>query len=272
MRAILRDWLAHPLTRGVDIDDPQTTGLRRKIIQDKPLLRHVYEDWYSAVLAEIPEGDGGIVELGSGAGFLDTYVPRLITSEIFYQSGLTLVADGLALPFRDQSLRAIVMTDVLHHLPHPQRFLSEAARCLRPGGAVVMQEPWVSGWSRLVYRLLHHEPFLPSAATWDFPRSGPLSGANGALPWIIFERDRPAFESAFPQFRIRGVRPHTALRYLVSGGVSTRNVMPGWTLPVWHLAETVLKPWGRTWAMFAQITLLRLNDDCATKNGGGQPL
>ena len=39
MAAVLRTWLTHPLTRGLDIDDPRTTELRRRVILEKPFLR-----------------------------------------------------------------------------------------------------------------------------------------------------------------------------------------------------------------------------------------
>ena len=87
------------------------------------------------------------------------------------------------------------MTNVLHHLPQPGRFFDEAAGCVRPGGVVAMVEPWNTAWSRWVYRHhLHHETFLPAAADWEVPRGGPLSAANGALPWILFARDRERLE------------------------------------------------------------------------------
>jgi 2-polyprenyl-3-methyl-5-hydroxy-6-metoxy-1,4-benzoquinol methylase len=49
-----------------------------------------------------------------------------------------------------ESLRGIVMTNVLHHIPDARAFLKEAARCLHPGGVIAMIEPWVSPWSRLI--------------------------------------------------------------------------------------------------------------------------
>jgi len=113
--------------------------------------------------------------------------PSVITSEYFYLSGIDLVLDGGYLPFKDGSLKAIVMTDVFHHLPKPRLFLCEASRCLSAGGVVVMVEPWVTAWSCLVYTKFHHEPFHPDAKQWEFEASSPLSGANGALPWIIFQ-------------------------------------------------------------------------------------
>jgi len=255
LAAKLKSWLAHPLTRTLDIDDPATTRLRRDIIRQKAFLRRIYDEWYSAIAASVPEGEGDVLELGSGAGFLDEHIPGLITSEVFPCPGVQLVLDAAHIPFDDGALRGIVMTDVLHHLPEPRRFFAEAARCVRPGGAMAMIEPWVTPWSRLVYRRLHHEPFEPEAAEWEFPATGPLSGANGALPWIVFVRDRARFEREFPQWKIETIRPFMPLRYLLSGGVSTRGLMPGWTFPAWRLLEDLLQPWMDWGAMFAHIVL-----------------
>jgi SAM-dependent methyltransferase len=254
---MLRRWLAHPLTRGLDIDDPRTTHLRRRVIREKSFLRQIYEEWYQSIAGSLPLGKGAVLELGSGAGFLDEFIPGLITSEIFECPGIAVVLDGLALPFADGALRAIVMTDVLHHLPQPQQFFSEAARCVRPGGAVVMIEPWVTPWSRLIYTWLHHEPFRPEAAEWEFPRGGPLSGANGALPWIVFERDRAKFEREFPEWQVNTIYPIMPFRYLVSGGVSLRSLMPGWAFGLWRGLEKALYPWMDKLAMFAQVVLRR---------------
>ena len=165
--SVTSSWLSHPLTRGLSIDDPRTTELRRRIIREKPFLRKIYIEWYRFIAAAIPNGTEPALELGSGAGFLDEFVPRLITSEVFPCAGVKMVLDGQSLPFGDASLRAIVMTDVLHHIRQPRAFLSEAARCVRPGGAVVLVEPWVTTWSRWVYTRFHHEPFEPQSADWD---------------------------------------------------------------------------------------------------------
>src|SRR5690606_33166785 len=105
MAAWLRNLLAHPLTRGLDLDDPRTTALRRQIIQDKPFLRHIYEDWYRFITAALPDGDGPVLELGAGAGFLSKLVPGLIASEVFVCPGIHVVLDGQRLPMTDASLR-----------------------------------------------------------------------------------------------------------------------------------------------------------------------
>jgi len=254
--AALRSLLAHPLTRGADLDDPRTTALRRQIIQSKPFLRRIYEEWYRALAVDVPDGEGRILELGSGAGFIKTIVPQTITSEIFLCLGVDVVLNGLQLPIADQSLRAILMTDVFHHLPDAAKFLREATRCVRPGGVVAMIEPWVSTWSQFVYTKLHHEPFVPDAPSWEFPTSGPLSGANGALPYIVFRRDRERFERDFPQWRIETLRPFMPLRYLVSGGVSMRSFVPGMAFKPIRAGENLV---GATGAMFAHIVIRRVS-------------
>jgi hypothetical protein len=170
---------------------------------------------------------------------------------------IDVVLDAQQLPFRDGTLRGIVMTDVFHHLPRARSFLTEAARCVRPGGVIGMVEPWVSTWSGQVYRRLHHEPFRPDAPAWEFPSSGPLSGANSALPWLVFERDRQQFEHELPVWQILEVRPMMPVRYLVSGGVSLRSLMPGWSFPAWRRIEDLLQPWMKHLAMFATIVLRR---------------
>lgn len=196
-----------------------------------------------------------MLEIGSGAGFLRRFVPGLIASDIFAVPGNDLVCDGCRLPFADRSLRAIILIDALHHIPGVERFLAEADRCLRPGGKLLMIEPWNTPWSRLVFKHLHHEPFRADASDWSIPSSGPLSGANGALPWIIFSRDRARFEASFPNLRIERIAPLMPFRYLFSGGVSLRPLLPSWIDASLRRLENDLGPLARRLAMFALIEI-----------------
>ena len=49
--------------------------------------------------------------------------------------------DGEKIPFKNASLRGIVMIDVFHHIPCVKSFLTEATRCVRAGSVIVMIEP-----------------------------------------------------------------------------------------------------------------------------------
>jgi|KBSSwiStaDraftv2_1062776.scaffolds.fasta_scaffold200494_2 SAM-dependent methyltransferase len=250
-------WLEHPLTKGMPLDSPLTTELRRTIIAGKPFLRRIYDEWYRSLAHRIPPGPGRVLELGSGAGFFEEYVPAVIRSEVFQCSDVDVIADACQLPFAADSLRAIVMTDVFHHVPDVRRFMGEASRAVRSGGVIAMIEPWSTTWSRFIYGRLHHEPFRPDAERWEFDATGPLSSANGALPWIVFARDRATFEREFPQWTVEEITPGMPLRYLLSGGISLRALMPGWSFIAWRGVERMMRPLMDEVAMFATITLRR---------------
>lgn len=252
---LLRHILAHPLTKGLSLDDPITTSIRRQVIESKPFLRQIYHYWYRWLSTQVPEGQGAVVELGTGAGFLRRFIPELITSDVQFIPEISCVLNGQRLPFEDGSLKAIVMSNVLHHMPEVRRFFHEADRCLRPGGVIAMIEPWMTPWSRVVYSTLHHEPCEPRATVWEFPSTGPLSSANEALAWICLRRDRERFEREFPRLVIESIEPILPLRYILSGGIAMRSLLPGWTYRPLGWMERIW-PISRG-AMFARLLLRR---------------
>jgi SAM-dependent methyltransferase len=251
--AFLRRLLAHPLTASLELDDPATTQRRKQIIAGKPFLKAIYDEWYRMLAESVPTGPGGVLELGSGAGHCAQFIPSLITSEVRACAGVRLAAAAERLPLANQSLRAIVMTNVLHHLPDVSQFFSEASRVVRTGGRILMIEPWVTPWSRFVYQHLHHEPFDPERTAWSISSQGPLSGANSAMPWIVFSRDRSTFETQFPQLTVEWIRPFLPFRYLVSGGVGLRSLVPAFTYPAWAALERLLEPRMDWLGMFAFV-------------------
>lgn len=258
---MIKKWLTHPATRNLDVDSIETTLLRRRIIQEKPFLKKLYTEWYQSLLGSIPLTKGILLELGSGAGFLKDLDPTVITSEVFACEGVDRQIDAcLRLPFEDETLKAIVMTDVFHHLPNVDAFFRESTRTVRQGGIISMIEPWVTAWSRLIYTKLHHEPFDPQSEKWSFPSTGPLSGANGALPWIVFNRDKCLFEERYPEWEIITISPMMPVAYLLSGGVSLRSLAPGWSYGTIRAIENGLCFLNTKGAMFAHIVLRKKRD------------
>jgi SAM-dependent methyltransferase len=254
----VRRLLGEPGTAGLDIDDAETTSRRRALIKSKHFLWRLYGEWYDLIAAETPPTAGSLLEIGSGGGFIASAIPGVITSDVLQLSGVDVVLDAAALPFCDGSLRGVVMTNVLHHLPNVRQFFSEVARCTKPGSVLVMVEPWVTRWSRWVYGSLHHEPFDPEAIMWSRTAGKPLSEANGALPWIVFERDRHQFARDFPLLQLVSIRPIMPLRYLLSGGVSMRPLTPAWTFAFWRGIDRCLIRLFPGTAMFAVIVVRRI--------------
>lgn len=241
-----------------DLNHPETTIRRAALIRDKGFLRRLYREWYEEIVAHIPDAGGGrILELGSGGGFLKSLLPDAVTSDVLHLPMVDLLADARHLPIQSATLKAIAMVDVFHHIPDVSRFLSEALRCLNTGGRLIMVEPWMTPVSAWIYKRLHHEPCLPAASDWSLRGRGPLSTANSALPWMVFDRDDAIRRKAFPQLRLDGIRLHTPIRYLLSGGVARQWGAPeAFFSPVRRL-ETAIGPAMGLCAMFATIVISR---------------
>ncbi len=238
-----------------DLDDPASTALHRRIIQRKGFLKKLYIDFYRQFKCEMSRCEGKVlVELGSGGGFIKDVIPNVITSDVLELDSVDRVFSATDMPFDNASVDAFFMIDVLHHLPRPRLFFSEALRCLKPGGGIIMIEPANTVWSRFIYRNFHHEPFEPEAE-WELDEGGPLSGANGAIPWIIFGRDRHLFEREFPDLKIISVRRHTPIRYLLSGGFTLRQLVPGWSYGLVKGFEYIVSPLNGITGMFQTIVL-----------------
>lgn len=249
-------FLQQPNAGELDIDCPETTIRRWQIIRDKVFLYKIYSEWYQLIAEELPSTEKPVLEIGSGAGFMSDFVSGLITSDILELPQIDLEVDACkTLPFAKDALGAMTMVNTFHHLPNAEAFLAEASRCIEPGGTLVMIEPWVTAWSRFIYSNLHHEPFVPNATHWQFESTGPLSGANGALPWIVFSRDRAKLQHEFPNLHIEKIKPFMPLRYLLSGGVSMRCLVPNSTFGFWKTFESATSSVADLVGMFALIKI-----------------
>lgn len=250
------------------LDDPARMPAVRARIAGKPCLRHYYRQIYrryAECLGRCPD-TGFALELGSGAGFAKDVIPGIITSDVLAHDGVDQTVDATALPFDDGSLRFIGMTNVFHHIADAPAFLGEAQRCLMPGGRLFIVDQHVGPISMPFLSLLHHEPFDRKAAEWGFAATGPLSGANGALPWIVFRRDRPRLDQQFPGLKLRRYQPHSPLFYWLSGGLKSWTLIPETLIPVADALDRMLIRISPELGSFVDIELERLDP---TPGGSG---
>ena len=210
------------------LDDPARADEIQKAIQKKALLKSFYLDMYRryAQCMEYCPPTGAAIEIGSGCGFAKHIIPQIITSDLIPYPGIDCVIDATKMPFGDFSLRAILMLNVFHHIPDVAGFLSEAERCLIPNGRLLIIDQHSGMVSKHIYRYLHFEPYDRRATDWSFSTNGPLSGANGALPWIVFQRDLDKFIRRYPSLELLSYRPHTPLKYWLSGGLRKIGLVP----------------------------------------------
>ena len=250
-----RWFLSHPAARGFDIDDPRLTEIRHNLLKQKKYLNRLYQDWYILIKENLGNLNSPIIELGSGAGFLEKLIPQVVKTDIFLHPFIYLAVDGLKLPFSKNSLDALVLLDVFHHLQNVNEFLDEADRTLRIGGRIVMIEPWVSMWSKKAFSMVNHELMDAETKSWQFNSTGPLSGSNQALPWIVFNRDREKFSSDYPRFQIINIQPMMPFRYILSGGLSKWISLPEFLYPLVIKIESLFDKQMKDWGMFALIVL-----------------
>ena len=123
-----------------------------------------------------------------------------------------------------------------------------------------MIEPANTFFARFIYRHFHKEVFNIQG-DWASESLCPLSGANIALPWIIFFRDKKKFIGNFPDLIIQKIYFHTPLRYLVSGGLSMRQLLPSFAYSIVKILELALSPFNRYFAMFFTIYLEKNTDN-----------
>lgn len=247
-----------PQTSTKDLDDPSTTIWHGELIKQKRFIRDFYLSGYKLFRRQfLPNLDNKVlVEIGAGAGFIKQVLPNAITSDVMPLPELDQVFSATQMPFEDSSVEGFFMLNVFHHIKDCEAFLSEAQRCLKVNGKIVMVEPANTVFSRYFYQHFHHENFDPTATEWQFdPEGGPLSSANGALPWIVFQRDRQVFQSKFPNLKIRICHAHSPLVYILSGGLSYKQFLPDFMyLPV-RAVEWLLSPFHRWIGMFMTVII-----------------
>ncbi len=256
---LIKRWLKLPGTRHIkDLDDPAATLFHARTVQCKPFLRRLYIDFYKQLKKAVPDSEHRfVVELGSGGGFIKKVIADAVTSDILELPNVDKTFSALDMPFEEGSVDAFLMIDVLHHITDSKGFFAEALRCLKKGGKIIMIEPANTFWSRFIYRNFHHELF-DTQAGWQLEEIGPLSHGNGAIPWIIFSRDSRIFESLFPSLKIVSMHTHTPLRYLLSGGLKLRQLVPSFTYPAVKAVEFILTPANGLLGMFQTIELQKV--------------
>ncbi|MBU2103020.1 MAG: class I SAM-dependent methyltransferase [Candidatus Omnitrophica bacterium] len=256
----LIDWLRlKEASRAEGLDDTSKVLLYADIIKNKKFLRRLYCDFYNQCKRLMPTCAEGvlIVELGSGGGFAKELMPDIVTSDIVYLPGIERQFSALDMPFYPETVDAFFMVNVFHHLNNADFFLKEVNRCLKPGGKLIMIEPANTVWSRFIWRYFHHEPFEP-LGEWSFSRAEPLYSANEALPWIVFCRDLQRFKITFPSLKVSNIRVHTPLRYLLSGGLSLKQLVPSGAYNFINGLERLLKPLNKYIGMFMTVEVEKI--------------
>jgi SAM-dependent methyltransferase len=199
----------------------------RQAWQRKASLRRVYGRWFRELREACAPG-APIVETGCGPGLFKERYPDIVATDVDENPYADRLVDAAALPFADGEVANVVMLDVFHHLPRPADFLREAARVLRPGGRVVMIEPWLGLAGHVFYRYVHHEACdlgIDPGDPWQGEGKDALDG-NVALPSLYFRAGGHLDRLGLPLAVVRR-EPSAGLAWMLSGGFQPFTLLPG---------------------------------------------
>lgn len=241
------------------IDSPDRYEEIAKLIHGKKLLHRFYENIYLRCVESLKKikATGAVIELGAGASFLKNYVPDAQYTDVIAYPGLDRTLNATHMDLPDASVRAFFMMNVFHHIPDAEAFLNEARRTLKSGGALLILDQYKGWLSSFILKNVHHEPYVPDAKDWKFESSGPLSDANGALAWIVFQRDRARFEKLFPEFEIVAYEPWSPLRYWIAGGLKNWSMLPAIFDSLVEWIDRILVKIAPSMSSFVYIEIIR---------------
>jgi SAM-dependent methyltransferase len=248
--------------RLADLDGEGRLKAHAAVLKRKRILAGVFAEMNALFLtleARYLMGNGARVELGAGVAPLRAADPTVRSSDVLPSPDLDLVVDAQQMPFANGEVKTLFGQNCFHHFPEPRRFFREVIRVVPPGGGVVLIEPYYGPLaSALFKRMFASEGFDKRAKAWEVPAQGPMRGANQALSFLVFVRDRALFEREFPELEIVHAAPlRSYLRYLFSGGLNFRPLVPEQLVPALRLLEVLLTPFERFLALHHVIVLRR---------------
>lgn len=260
----LIELLRDPLLDGMDVDGKRRLELHRKMLENKPMLREVFTEFhhlFRKLDQQFFTTKGAEIELGAGVSPMRDSYPDVLATDIVPAPHLDKVLNAEAMDLPDNSVRAFYGQNCFHHFPHPDKFLCELERVLATGGGVILLDPYYGPFASYFFkRLTRTEGFDKSYPSWDTPATGPMNGANQALSYIVFVRDLAELERKHPTLKIvHEQRVGNYLKYIVSGGLNFRQLLPNGMTGAINIIEKLLWPFNR-WFALHHVIVIRKND------------
>ena len=258
---MLMDWLRDPSVRGVDVDADDRLQRHARMLARKHMLLEVFQDFhhlFDRLDRQWLSGAGKRVELGAGVAPMRDSYPDVISTDVVPAPNLDRTLNAQDMGLSDASVRVFFAQNCFHHFPDPDAFFSELERVLVPGGGAILIEPYHGPAASFLFRrLFRTEGFDKSAPSWQTPATGPMNGANQALSYLVFVRDRAEFERRHPALELVHQKPlDNYLKYLLSGGLNFRQLLPDVTSPVIGVFQLCLVPF-RRWLALHHVVVLR---------------
>ena len=125
---------------------------------------------FKAVHNIIPRFKGEVLDSGCGSmpykniilenNNVRSYLGLDIETGLDYQGAKADVLwDGNIMPFEDQSFDVVISTEVLEHVPDPEKYLAEIKRVLKPGGIFFFTVPFLMSLHEVPHDYYRYTPY-----------------------------------------------------------------------------------------------------------------
>jgi SAM-dependent methyltransferase len=139
LKPFLRTDMDH-VWRGLKADYlTETLRAETKIISTSAVSANDYDGYGMDLIQSFPDG----LVLDCGAGSRGTYYDNVVNYEIVDYPSTDVLGVGESLPFKDDSMDAVISVAVLEHVRDPFKCAREISRVLKPGGRLYCAVPFL---------------------------------------------------------------------------------------------------------------------------------
>ena len=130
------------------------------------------------------------------------------------------------------------------------------------GGGCILIEPHNGFLSRFIHKNIHKDEYFDTKTiNWDEKKTyGPMANANQALAHNIFVRDISIFNKKYGKYLqvIHEQYELNGLRYLFSGGLNFKQLLPSFSIFFLRILEILFSPFAKFWTPYKMIVIKRI--------------
>lgn len=192
-------------------------------------INRYYQDLLTNIVSNLNNTNLNL-EIGSGSGLTQKLFNNLnfISSDIVYvNNNIDVAFDMYAVPFLNNQFDFIFGVDLIHHLNDPRKAFTEISRILKPGGRLILIEPYVSFFSFFVYKIFHHEN-----TSWRMRENElkqkignrPEDADNSLFTSMLFSKNWSEFREFFNvSFQVESIIFRDFLSLFATGGLQRKK-------------------------------------------------
>jgi len=175
--------------------------------------------------------DDVYLEIGAGAGISKDFLERYKIQRTDFMGSedndIRGNVDAHALPYENDMFDGVLLFDALHHFARPMDAMNECLRVTKPGGKLLLIEPYVSVFSYPIYKLFHFEKtswvyrFDDSVSAPSEPEHGDQGISKAVLKTMKYSKSHPLKEISGWNYTLI-----TPFSFFLTGGATSPLKIP----------------------------------------------